>query len=49
MLKIKYSETPEGKRSIRHNIYGNLVGYVNGRRFWEFGVSDTWNGAVAQN
>lgn len=30
-------ETPKGKRTIRNNIYGNLVGYVAGKRWEEFG------------
>lgn len=35
--EIDYPETPAGKRSVRRNIWGNTVGYVSGRRFWEFG------------
>lgn len=34
---IEYPETPEGKRKVKRNIWGNTVGYVSGRRFWEFG------------
>lgn len=37
-LPISYPETPAGKRRVRQNIYGNTVGYVAGRRFWEFGT-----------
>lgn len=33
-----YPQAPKGKRSVRKNIYGNTVGYVSGRRFWEFGA-----------
>ena len=41
-IKTTYPDTPKGKRSIRSNIYGNTVGYVSGKRFWEFGSgSDT--------
>lgn len=29
--------TPKGKRSIRANEYGNLWGYVSGKRWVEFG------------
>lgn len=39
--ETKYPETPKGKRSIKGNIYGNLNGYVGGKRFWEFG--DRWS------
>jgi len=28
---------PEGKRSARRNVWGNVVGYVSGRRYKEFG------------
>lgn len=35
--KTTYPEAPKGKRSLRRNIYGNVVGYVGGKRFWEFG------------
>lgn len=38
ITKIDYPETPQGKRSIRCNVYGNIVGYVSGKRFWEFGT-----------
>lgn len=31
------TETPKGKRTIKSNIYGNLVGYVGGKRWEEFG------------
>lgn len=41
ILKIgtpsSFGPTPAGKRSARRNIYGSLVGYVAGKRFWEFG------------
>lgn len=37
-MNITYPETPAGKRTVRQNIYGNWVGYVSGRRFYEFGV-----------
>jgi hypothetical protein len=37
-VKIDYPETPKGKRRVRQNIWGNWVGYVSGRRFWEFGA-----------
>ena len=40
-FKIDYPETPKGKRSIKRNIFGNTVGYVSGRRFWEFGEDET--------
>jgi hypothetical protein len=36
-MKTTYPEAAEGKRSVRRNIYGNTVGYVGGKRFWEFG------------
>lgn len=42
MLEISYPETPKGKRSVKRNIWGNLVGYVSGKRFWEFG--EAFNG-----
>lgn len=46
-LVINYPETPKGKRSIKKNIYGNVVGYVSGKRFWEFGTDEKsaefWN------
>jgi hypothetical protein len=31
------NDTPKGKRTVKHNIYGNLVGYVGGKRWEEFG------------
>lgn len=37
-LPTNYPDTPSGKRTVRCNIYGNSVGYVSGRRFWEFGT-----------
>lgn len=46
-LTVQYPETPAGKRAVRANIYGNLVGYVSGRRFWEFGANEAWNKRVA--
>lgn len=39
--QIPQPETPKGKRTVRGNIYGNLVGYVSGRRWIEFG--DRWS------
>ena len=39
-MKINYPETPKGKRTVKRNIWGNWVGYVSGRRFWEFGVDE---------
>lgn len=43
---ITYPETPSGKRAARTNVWGNTVGYVAGRRFWEFGtdklMADCW-------
>lgn len=36
---IEYPETPNGKRSVHRNRYGNIVGYVSGKRFWEFGYN----------
>lgn len=48
-MKINYPETPTGKRSVRRNIWGNLVGYVSGRRFWEFGQAyDAGNETTAK-
>lgn len=35
--EVKQEETPQGKRSIRWNVYGNWVGYVSGKRWKEFG------------
>lgn len=35
--------TPTGKRSVRINVWGNIVGYVSGKRFCEFGSWTTWN------
>jgi hypothetical protein len=46
-LSVNYPDTPAGKRSVRINIYGNVVGYVSGRRFWEFGPRGGWNQMVA--
>ena len=48
-LPINYPETPKGKRTIRKNVWGSVVGYVSGKRFWEFGLVGTWNEAVAAN
>lgn len=45
-LKIEYPVTPDGKRTVRRNVYGNVVGYVSGKRFWEFGC-DAWAAKVA--
>jgi hypothetical protein len=37
------------KRSLRRNIWGNLVGYEGGRRVEEFGDAfSTWNQEQAQ-
>jgi hypothetical protein len=36
--EITFPAAPVGKRTIKTNIYGNVVGYVSGRRFWEFGA-----------
>lgn len=46
-MDIVYPETPKGKRSIRVNIWGNVVGYVAGRRFWEFGTNNSVNEKIA--
>lgn len=35
---ITFPETPAGKRTVRTNVWGNINGYVSGRRFWEFGT-----------
>ena len=35
--KINLEETPKGKRTLKTTIYGNLVGYVGGKRWEEFG------------
>lgn len=43
-----YPETPDGKRTVRENQWGNIVGYVSGRRFWEFGVVSSWNRETAR-
>jgi hypothetical protein len=37
ILSITYPATPSGKRRIAQNGFGNWVGYVSGKRFWEFG------------
>lgn len=37
-MNIEFPACPAGKRSVRTNIWGNVVGYVSGRRFWEFGA-----------
>lgn len=47
-MKTTYSETPKGKRSIKTNIYGNIVGYVSGKRFWEFGANGESNKCDAE-
>lgn len=44
----KFPETPAGKRVIKINIYGNVVGYVSGRRFWEFGECNSTSEADAE-
>lgn len=44
----KYPETPAGKRSVRSNIYGNVVGYVGRSRFWEFGSASVSNKCDAE-
>ena len=31
------------KKTVRRNIYGNLVGYVGRQRFMEFGYWDSWH------
>lgn len=46
-MNIQYPGTPTGKRSVRTNIWGNVVGYVSGRRFWEFGSAGGWTDKVA--
>lgn len=56
-LEIEYPETPNGKRTVRKNIYGNVKGYVSGKMFWEFGcneiadkVAEAWkNGATLED
>lgn len=40
--------TPKGKRSVHENIWGNIVGYVGGRRFREFGCTGSWTRLEAQ-
>lgn len=45
---ISQEETPNGKRTVRENIWGNIVGYVSGRRFIEFGVTNTSNRRTAE-
>lgn len=47
-MRIEFPETPEGKRSVKENIYGNIVGYVAGKRFWEFGSIDNCSRAIAK-
>ena len=44
VMSVEYPETPAGKRSFRRNIYGNIVGYVSGKRFWEFGCGASAEG-----
>lgn len=39
-MKINYPDTPEGKRTVKQNVYGNTVGYVCEERFWEFETDD---------
>lgn len=39
-LAVEYPETPRGKRTIKRNVWGNVNGYVSGRRFWEFGQDE---------
>lgn len=39
--EIKQEPEPKGKRTVRGNIWGNLVGYIGGKRWKEFG--DRWN------
>lgn len=34
---IAQEETPKGKRTVKANIYGNLVGYIGKKRWEEFG------------
>lgn len=48
MQPIDYPETPKGKRSVRCNIWGNIVGYVSGKRFWEFGASNIVDEEIAE-
>lgn len=41
--------TKQPKRTIRRNIWGNLVGYEGGKRAEEFGDAfSEWNKAEAQ-
>ena len=42
-LNVNYPNTPNGKRTIKTNVYGNVNGYVGGKKFWEFGC-----GSVAE-
>lgn len=42
-MNVTYPETPAGKRSVKINIWGNVVGYVSGKRFWEFGPTNAPN------
>lgn len=37
----KAIETPAGKRTIKNNIYGTIVGYIAGKRFYEFGCGQS--------
>lgn len=48
LLRTELPETPVGKRTVRINIYGNVVGYVSGKRFWEFGSRSATNEADAE-
>lgn len=47
-MQINYPDTPKGKRAVRINIWGNIVGYVSGFRFWEFGTNNYTNRCIAE-
>lgn len=48
LLPDKTEETPKGKRTVRENIWGNIVGYVGGRRWKEFGPIAPWTRREAE-
>lgn len=37
---ITQAPEPKGKRRVHHNIWGNTVGYIAGRRWKEFGCTE---------
>lgn len=40
---IDHKTEPKGKRTIRVNIYGNIVGYIGRTRWIEFGINTPTN------